>query len=71
MVKYFKGEESFEQPDERLTCHSLRNGTGPTADSQWMFFPAYAGSVTPKNAKVSFEGNCFESITFEMQYDQQ
>lgn len=69
MVKFFKGEKNFTQPDQALTCHSLRNSTGPDPTSQWNFAPAYSGSVSPSNTKVTFEGNCFESITFELQYD--
>lgn len=72
MTKYIKGEKAFKQPGKGNddTCHSLRNQTAPTPDDAFMFAPAFTGQVTPKNPKVTFEGNCFEQISFEMVYNQ-
>jgi len=43
------------------------NFTNP--DAAYMFLPAYTGAIKPSNPKITFEGNCFETITFEMDYD--
>ena len=71
LTKVFKGEKQFTQPQELsgtdLSCHTWRGGP-PNPDAQWMFAPAFTGQVADKIPKRTFEGNCFESITFDFNY---
>ena len=72
MTSFYKGEKLFKQPkelrDNTNNCHKFRvNDTNP--DAQFMFLPAFTGNLKPSSPKVTFEGNCFQEITFEMTYD--
>jgi len=75
MTSVLKGEKIYNKRKDLMAdpntnnCHTLRqNQTNP--DEQFMFLPSYTGQIKPANPKVSFEGNCFEEITFEMVYDE-
>jgi hypothetical protein len=54
--------------DEPLGCHTYRGNTTDDPDSTFMFFPAFTGKIDPENNTLSFEGNCFEHISMEMNY---
>jgi hypothetical protein len=64
-----KGEKTFKTPRDipNNMCHTMRNTSNP--DGAFQFAPAWTGDIKPTAPKISFEGNCFEQITFEMNYD--
>jgi len=66
MTSFLKGEKEFKQPgDVEQNCHTYRKSS-VSPDAQFMFLPAFTGQLKPGHTKVSFEGNCFEEITFEI-----
>ena len=74
MTSFLKGEKDFKQPnDVPQNCHTWRDNTKyapKNLTAEFMFLPAFTGQVKPTSPKVSFEGNCFEEVSFEMKYDQ-
>ena len=68
LTSYLKGEKTFKQAkDTPSVCHTHKRD-GPKPTDEFAFAPAFVGQISPKNSKISFEGNCFEKIEFEMEY---
>ena len=70
LTAYVKGEKSHQslKTDEPVGCHTYRGGDPDDPDATFMFFPAFTGKIDAVNNTLSFEGNCFEQITMEMNY---
>lgn len=64
-----KGEREFAEVDEDApyTCHSHRT---PDPDAQFALAPVWTGTLKPNKGKISYEGNCFEKIDIEVDYDE-
>ena len=73
MTSFLKGDKGFSQPNAKgPNCHTWRDNAkyaNKDLEAQFMFLPAFTGQIKPTAPKVSFEGNCFEEVSFEMKYD--
>lgn len=68
MTSYLKKEKDFTKPtDDAYTCHKKRTNNNTNPDAMFQFAPAFTGPVL-FGQKLEIEGNCFESISMEMNY---
>lgn len=70
LTAYIKGDKKYSLPntEEPIGCHTYRGGDPGNPDATFEFLPAFTGNINPVNNTLSFEGNCFELITMEMNY---
>mmetsp|Transcript_8979 Transcript_8979/g.15193 ORF Transcript_8979/g.15193 Transcript_8979/m.15193 type:complete len:306 (-) Transcript_8979:938-1855(-) len=70
MTAYLKGEKEFKELSRNYptTCHSKRSNE-PNPLAMYHSLPAWTGQLSIQNSKIEFEGNCFERITMELEYE--
>jgi len=74
MTKFLKNEKLFTGiQDVPQNCHTYRDDSKIAPEdkhAEFMFFPAFTGQIKPSVPKITVEGNCFEQVSFDMQWDE-
>lgn len=70
LTKALKGEKKFGSPELEHNCHARMDPKHFPVDphATFAFAPVFTGQIIPSKPKISFEGNCFEETSFELQY---